>query len=76
VVEGLMPEGFHVMCAKIGTTSAAKPLLRGYSHAAAAILVVLGTVWLLPVTADDPHKQLTMLIYGAVLQDVVPCVRR
>jgi hypothetical protein len=60
----------------IGTTAATKPLLRDYSHAAAAILVVLGTVWLLRVTADDPHKQLTMLIYGAVLQDVVPCVRR
>jgi hemolysin III len=60
-----MPEGFHVMCAKIGTTAAAKPLLRGYSHAVAAVLAVLGTVQLLRLTAGDPPKQLTMLIYGA-----------
>ena len=36
-----MPEGVHVMRAEIGTTAAAKPLLRGHSHAVAAILAGL-----------------------------------
>jgi hemolysin III len=54
-----------MMHTELGTTAAAKPLLRGYSHAVAAILAVLGTVRLLRLTAGDPPKQLTMLIYGA-----------
>src|SRR5438105_13326460 len=62
VLEGLMPDGVRVMRTEIGTTAAAKPLLRGYSHAVAAILAVLGTVKLLRLTAGDPPKQLTMLI--------------
>jgi predicted membrane channel-forming protein YqfA (hemolysin III family) len=60
-----MSEGMHVMRADVGTTAAAKPLLRGHSHAVAAILAVLGTVRLLQLTAGEPPKQLTMLIYGA-----------
>ena len=71
-----MPESIQFMRTGIETTAAAKPLLRDYAHAVAAILAVLGTVKLLQFTAGDPPKQLTMLIYGAMLQDVVPCMRR
>jgi predicted membrane channel-forming protein YqfA (hemolysin III family) len=60
-----MSEGFEVMRAELGSTAAAKPQLRGHSHAVAAILSMLGTVQLLRLTAGDPPKQLTMLIYGA-----------
>jgi hemolysin III len=50
---------------EVDSTPVARPLLRGYSHAIAALLAVLGTMELLRRTAGDPPKQLTMLIYGA-----------
>lgn len=50
---------------EVGRTPVARPLLRGYSHALAALLAVLGTMDLLHRTSGDPPKQLTMLIYGA-----------
>lgn len=47
------------------TAASAKPLLRGYSHAVAAVGAVLGVVALLRVTAGDPPKQLSLFVYGA-----------
>jgi hemolysin III len=44
---------------------AAKPLLRGYLHAGAALAAVVGTAVLLALTAGDRLKQLSLLVYGA-----------
>lgn len=43
---------------------AIKPLLRGYLHAFAAVLSILGTLLLLVLTTGDLPKQLSLLIYG------------
>lgn len=47
------------------TAASAKPLLRGYSHAVAAVGAALGALALLRLTAGDPPKQLSLLVYGA-----------
>src|SRR4030088_706638 len=45
----------------------AKPLLRGWSHAAAALVAIAGLVALIVVTRHDPAKLVSMLIYGTAL---------
>ena len=42
-----------------------KPILRGYSHAAGAVLAVAATLDLVALTRGDPPKAISMLIYGA-----------
>jgi len=46
---------------------AAKPLLRGYSHAITAPLALLATVVLAVMAAGDTARQVTVLIYGATM---------
>lgn len=41
-----------------------KPLLRGYLHAFAAVLALVGTGVLLALTIGDVPKQISLLIYG------------
>ena len=41
-----------------------KPLLRGYSHALAAVAAAVGTVILLLRTAGDVPRQASLLVYG------------
>jgi hemolysin III len=43
---------------------AVKPLLRGYSHAVAAVAAAAGTVVLVTRTAGDVPKQVSLLVYG------------
>jgi hemolysin III len=45
----------------------AKPYLRGWSHAAAALAAIVGLVVLIFSTRDDPAKLVSMIIYGAGL---------
>ncbi|MEO8745016.1 MAG: hemolysin III family protein [Candidatus Dormiibacterota bacterium] len=45
----------------------AKPLLRGWSHAAAALVAVAGLIALVVVTRDDPAKLASMIVYGTGL---------
>lgn len=45
----------------------AKPLLRGWSHAAAALVAIAGLVALIVITRDDPAKLVSMIIYGSAL---------
>src|ERR1700682_5601040 len=45
----------------------AKPLLRGWSHAAAALVAIAGLVALIVITRHDPAKLVSMLIYGTAL---------
>jgi len=44
-----------------------KPLLRGWSHAAAALVAIAGLVALIVTTRQDPAKLVSMIIYGAGL---------
>src|SRR5882672_7144172 len=44
-----------------------KPLLRGWSHAVAALVSVAGLVTLIVVTRDDPAKLVSMIVYGTGL---------
>src|SRR5712664_4778910 len=44
-----------------------KPLLRGWSHAAAALVAMAGLVALIVITRNDPAKLISMLIYGMAL---------
>jgi hemolysin III len=44
-----------------------KPLLRGWSHAVAALLAVAGLVSLVLITRHDPAKLVSMTIYGVGL---------
>jgi hemolysin III len=44
-----------------------KPLLRGWSHAAAALVAIAGLVALIISTRNDPAKLVSMIIYGAGL---------
>ena len=46
---------------------APKPILRGWSHAAAALVAVAGLVALIVATRHDPAKLISMIIYGAGL---------
>ncbi len=45
----------------------AKPILRGYSHAVAAVVGGVGTVFLLARTAGDAPKLISVLVYGLSL---------
>src|ERR1700682_3753251 len=45
----------------------AKPLMRGWSHAAAAVVAVAGLVALVVITRNDPAKLVSMIVYGAGL---------
>jgi len=44
--------------------SAPKPILRGWSHAAAALVAVAGLVALIVATRHDPAKLASMVVYG------------
>lgn len=43
---------------------AAKPLLRGWSHAIAALVAIAGLVALIVITRNDTGKLVSMLVYG------------
>lgn len=45
----------------------ARPLLRGYLHAGAAVVAALGGTYLLVLSSGDRPRQLSMLVYGASL---------
>jgi hemolysin III len=47
--------------------SMGKPLLRGWSHAVAALVAVAGLVALIVITRHDPAKLVSMVVYGAGL---------
>ena len=46
---------------------AGKPLLRGWSHAVAALVAVAGLVALIVITRRDPAKLISMTVYGTGL---------
>ena len=46
---------------------AVKPLLRGWSHAAAALVAIVGLVALIVITRNDTGKLVSMLVYGVGL---------
>ncbi|HEY2704157.1 MAG TPA: hemolysin III family protein [Candidatus Dormibacteraeota bacterium] len=48
-------------------SSPAKPILRGYSHAVAAVVGGAGTVFLLARTVGDAPKLISVLVYGISL---------
>jgi hemolysin III len=45
----------------------AKPLLRGWSHAAAALVAIAGLVGLIVITRHDTAKLVSMIVYGTAL---------
>jgi len=45
----------------------AKPLLRGWSHAAAALVAIAGLVALIVITRHDTAKLVSMVVYGTAL---------
>jgi hemolysin III len=45
----------------------AKPLLRGWSHAAAALMAIAGLVALIVITRHDTAKLVSMVVYGTAL---------
>ncbi|HVS49695.1 MAG TPA: hemolysin III family protein [Candidatus Dormibacteraeota bacterium] len=45
----------------------AKPLLRGWSHAAAALVAIAGLVALIVITRYDTAKLVSMIVYGTAL---------
>jgi hemolysin III len=45
----------------------ARPLVRGYLHAGAAIGAVIGGTYLVVLSGDDRPRQLSMLVYGVGL---------
>jgi len=47
--------------------NASKPLLRGWSHAVAALVAVAGLVALILITRRDPAKLASMVVYGSAL---------
>lgn len=47
--------------------SSARPLLRGYIHAGAALVAALGGTYLVVLSNGDWPRQLSMLVYGAAL---------
>ncbi|HEX9098571.1 MAG TPA: hemolysin III family protein [Candidatus Dormibacteraeota bacterium] len=49
------------------TVTLAKPLLRGWSHAVAAVVAVAGLVSLVVITRHDPAKLVSMVVYGTGL---------
>ncbi len=44
-----------------------KPLLRGWSHAIAALVAIAGLVALILITRHDPAKLVSMIVYGSGL---------
>ena len=46
---------------------AAKPLLRGWSHAVAALVAIAGLVALIVITRHDMPKLVSMVVYGTAL---------
>src|SRR6202048_2494275 len=44
-----------------------KPLMRGWSHAAAALVAIAGLVALIVITRNDPAKLVSMIVYGTGL---------
>ena len=51
----------------IGSVLRARPLLRGYLHAVAAVVAALGGTYLVVLSSGDRPRQLSMLVYGAGL---------
>jgi hemolysin III len=51
----------------LSTVTMPKPLLRGWSHAAAAVVAVAGLVSLVVITRHDPAKLVSMVVYGTGL---------
>jgi hemolysin III len=51
----------------LSTVTLPKPLLRGWSHAVAAIVAVAGLVSLVAITRHDPAKLVSMAVYGTGL---------
>jgi hemolysin III len=49
------------------TVTLPKPLLRGWSHAVAAVVAVAGLVSLVVITRHDPAKLVSMAVYGTGL---------
>ena len=49
------------------TVSNARPLLRGYLHAGAALVAAMGGAYLVVLSSADRPRQLSMLVYGAGL---------
>jgi hemolysin III len=45
----------------------AKPMLRGWSHAAAALVAIAGLVALIMITRNDTAKLVSMMVYGTAL---------
>jgi hemolysin III len=45
----------------------AKPLLRGWSHAAAALVAIAGLAALIVITRHDTAKLISMVVYGTAL---------
>jgi hemolysin III len=51
----------------LSTVTLPKPLLRGWSHAVAAVVAVAGLVSLVVITRHDPAKLVSMAVYGTGL---------
>jgi hemolysin III len=51
----------------LSTVTLPKPLLRGWSHAVAAVVAVAGLVSLVVITRHDPAKLVSMVVYGTGL---------
>jgi hemolysin III len=51
----------------VPTVTLPKPLLRGWSHAVAALVSVAGLVSLVVITRNDPAKLVSMVVYGTGL---------
>ncbi len=51
----------------LSTLTRPKPLLRGWSHAVAAVVAVAGLVSLVVITRHDPAKLVSMAVYGTGL---------
>ncbi|HEX8733206.1 MAG TPA: hemolysin III family protein [Ktedonobacterales bacterium] len=60
-----MPNAQATSLSATPTPAHAKPLLRGYLHAAAALAAVVCTILLAVASADDRAKQVSLVIYGA-----------
>src|ERR1700737_240699 len=52
---------------KLEDTLLTKPLRRGWSHAAAALVAIAGLIALIVITRHDPAKLVSMAIYGGAL---------
>ncbi|GAC1504266.1 MAG: hemolysin III family protein [Candidatus Dormibacteraceae bacterium] len=52
---------------KLDDAMITKPLLRGWSHAAAAFVAIVGLIVLIVITRHDPAKLVSMVIYGTAL---------